>query len=296
MRADWTWRAAMLRSGASMILNHFFRIAGAVFMGIGGGLLAANAQVPEERTGPRLVVPSSGAADCNAQVLEAVRTMPQAGDYRTTKESFDGLRRAISLKGLSLAINPEAARPSFCSGATYLVFVRALDQLARQGALSLDQATLSALLVAGQRDGQGVWGRWNANGPGTARLFAELQLGQNFTDFAAARPGDFMKIFWTNEIGKKEHGHSVVFLSTHKVGTQEFVRFWSSNMPSAAGDLSGYGEKLVSRAKMARVIFSRLEKPANLAQIRTAPPVDGFLAGLLKRSVEMEEVRRMCGL
>ena len=51
-----------------------------------------------------------------------------------------------------------------------------------------DPATLTSLLIAHQRDGQGVWGRWNANGPGTARLFTELRLGRNFTDFAEARP------------------------------------------------------------------------------------------------------------
>ena len=31
--------------------------------------------------------------------------------------------------------------------------------------------TLSSLLVTGQADGTGVWGRWNSNGPGTGRLF-----------------------------------------------------------------------------------------------------------------------------
>ena len=244
---------------------------------------------------PRLT-PISGTGDCNALVLEAVKEMPVAGDYKTSKQSFDGLRRAITLRGASLAIDPEAARPSFCSGATYLVFVRVLDQLSRQGALTMDAQTLGALVVAGQVDGQGIWGRWNANGPGTARLFSELQLGQNFTDFAAARPGDFMKIFWTTEIGKKERGHSVVFLGTNKVGGQEFVRFWSSNMPTVAGDASGYGVKLVPRSKMARVIFSRLEHPANIAKAKTIAGTDAFLAGLLKRSAAMEEVRRMCGL
>ena len=244
---------------------------------------------------PRLT-PLSSAADCNSLVLEAIRAMPVAGDYRASKLSFDGLRRAITVKGGSLVIDPEAARPSFCSGATYLVFVKVLDQLSRQGALALDSTTMANLQVAGQVDGQGIWGRWNANGPGTARLFSELQLGQNFTDFSAARPGDFMKIFWTTEIGKKERGHSVVFLGSNNVGGQEFVRFWSSNMPTVAGDASGYGVKLVPRSKMARVIFSRLEHPANIARAKSIAGTDNFLASLLKRSADMEEVRKMCGL
>jgi hypothetical protein len=68
------------------------------------------------------------------------------------------------------------------------------------------------LLIRGQGDGVGIWGRWNANGPGTARLFEELHLGKNFTSFEEARPGDFMKIFWNDNIGGTESGHSVIYL------------------------------------------------------------------------------------
>lgn len=236
------------------------------------------------------------AVDCNAQVLEAIQGMPEYGSYSASKASFDGLTRAITVHGTSLAIDPLQARPSFCSGATYLVFVRALERLAAQGTLNMEPATLQALVVAGQRDGQGIWGRWNANGPGTARLFSELQLGRNFCEFADARPGDFMKIFWTDEIGKKEHGHSVIYLGSKKVGSSEYIQFWSSNMPTLAGDRSGYGEKLVLKSKMARVIFSRLERPANITQLRTVSGTDSFLAGLLTRSATMEDVKRMCGL
>jgi hypothetical protein len=236
------------------------------------------------------------AVDCNALVLEAIKGMPEYGTYSASKASFDGLTRAITVRGSSLVIDPLQARPSFCSGATYIVFVRALERLAAQGAVNMDPATLQALLIAGQRDGQGIWGRWNANGPGTARLFSELQLGHNFCEFSEARPGDFMKIFWTDEIGKKERGHSVIYLGSKKVGSQEYIQFWSSNLPTLAGDRSGYGEKLVLKSKMARVIFSRLERPANIAQARTVAGTDTFLAGLLTRSATMDDVKRMCGL
>jgi hypothetical protein len=234
--------------------------------------------------------------DPNEAVLRAVYSMPSGGTYAASKAAFNGLGRAIAIGSNGLQIQPEVAKPSYCSGATYLVFVRALDQLRRAGTLNLDRETQSALLVAGQRDGQGVWGRWNANGPGTARLFSELHLGRNFTEMSEARPGDFMKIFWTNEIGQREHGHSVVYLGTESVGGQEFVRFWSSNMPSKPGDLSGYGPKLIPRTKIARTIFSRLEHPENIAHARSISGTDAFLASLLSRRVEMEEVRRMCGL
>jgi hypothetical protein len=238
----------------------------------------------------------SNAEDCNALVLQAIDAMPLGGSYAASKTSLDGLARAITVRGNSLAIDPQQARPSFCSGATYLVFVRVLEQLAAQRALTMDPATMKALVVAGQRDGQGIWGRWNASGPGTARLFSELQLGRNFCEFENARPGDFMKIFWTNEIGKKERGHSVVYLGSKTVGSQEFIQFWSSNLPSGSGDLSGYGKKLVAKSKMARVIFSRLDRPANIAQARNLAGTDSFLASMLTRSAAMEEVRSKCGL
>jgi hypothetical protein len=40
-------------------------------------------------------------------------------------------------------------------------------------------------MIRGQRDGEGIWGRWNANGPGTARLFHEMNLGENFERVAS---------------------------------------------------------------------------------------------------------------
>ena len=90
-----------------------------------------------------------------------------------------------------------------------------------RGDLRLNDETLDQLMIRGQRDGAGIWGRWNANGPGTARLFYELGLGRNFDDFEAAQPGDFMKIFWSEEVGRAEHGHSVIYLGMEKkIGTR----------------------------------------------------------------------------
>ncbi len=267
-----------------------FAVAGGVF------LAGANAQSPGTAE-PRIVTNGSRAGDANAAVLQAIRTMPQGGTYSASRAAFDGLGRAIGAGPGGLLLQPEVATPSFCSSATYLVFVGALERLAQQGDLAWDAGTLQALLVRpGQGDGQGIWGRWNANGPGTARLFTELRLGRNFTEWSEARPGDFMKAFWTAEIGSKERGHSVVYLGTKTVGGQEYVRFWSSNTPSNPGDLSGYGEKLIPRTKVIRVIFSRLETPGNISRARELAKTDTFLASLLSRRVEMEEVKRMCGL
>lgn len=85
------------------------------------------------------------------------------------------------------------AKPNFCSEATYLIFLAVLNQLNHEDRLSLLPAVVQALLVKDQEDGSGVWGRWNANGPGTARLFHGLGLGRNFTSFEEGQPGDFLK-------------------------------------------------------------------------------------------------------
>jgi len=156
--------------------------------------------------------------------------------------------------------------------------------------LHLDFATLEQLIIRDQHDGEGIWGRWNANGPGTARLFHELGLGRNFTDFNQARPGDFMKIFWSQHVGKKEHGHSTIFLGTENRFGTHYVRFWSSNIPR------GYGEKEVPRNKIAYAIFSRLETPLNLTRIHAAPSVDTYLASLLRKESSFAEATQKCGL
>ena len=151
--------------------------------------------------------------------------------------------------------------------------------------------TRAALLVRGQRDGEGVWGRWNANGPGTARLFHELDLGRNFTDYALARPGDFMKIFWTSEVGRAERGHSVVYIGRELVGGTERVRFWSSNKPA------GYGEKSVPRTEdRPRDIFTArpAAEPGTRPCAATAGPVSGQPADgalFVCRSMREERLR-----
>ncbi len=196
----------------------------------------------------------------------------------------------MQLEAGKFLVLPEAALPSYCSGATYLVFMKTIEALRNKGALDLDAATLQQLMIRGQRDGAGIWGRWNANGPGTARLFYELDLGKNFDDFAQAQPGDFMKIFWSTEVGRAEHGHSVIFLGMEPRAGVDYVHFWSSNIPS------GYGERWVPRARIVHAIFSRLNNPANLSRIHSVPPVDAYLASLVRARSSYAEAREKCGM
>ena len=237
-----------------------------------------------------IVAHHATAAGLNSLVLEQMRKMPSGGKYSVSHFAKIKLQSAAHFESGKFFVIPTKPFVSFCSGATYLVFIKTIEQLRDSGQLKLDFATLNQLIIRDQHDGEGVWGRWNANGPGTARLFYELGLGRNFTDFSQAQPGDFMKIFWNQNVGKRESGHSVIFLGTTTHADGEYVRYWSSNIGM------GYGEKEVPRAKIANAIFSRLEIPANLARINNAPATDSYLASLLRKQSSFAEARQKCGI
>lgn len=226
--------------------------------------------------------------DYNDVVLEQVNQMPKGGRYSVSHFAKIRLESSAHFESGKFFIVPSG--PSFCSGATYLVFIRTIEALRAHGQLGLDYGTLERLIIRDQHDGEGIWGRWNANGPGTARLFHELGLGRNFDNFDQAKPGDFMKIFWSRAVGKNEHGHSTIFLGTENRPDGQYVRYWSSNVPS------GYGEKSVPRSKIAYAIFSRLESPAHLTRINSAPFVDKYLASLVRSRSNISEASAKCGL
>jgi len=231
---------------------------------------------------------ASFAGDYNDVILEQIKKMPQGGRYSVSHFAKIRLQSSAHFESGKFFILPSG--PSFCSGATYLVFIRTIEALRARGDLHLDYSTLERLIIRDQRDGEGIWGRWNANGPGTARLFHELDLGPNFDNLDQAKPGDFMKIFWSRQVGRNEHGHSTIFIGVENRTDGQYVRYWSSNIPS------GYGEKSVPRSKIAYAIFSRLQTPANLARINNAPLVDTYLASLLRTRSSISEAGTKCGL
>jgi hypothetical protein len=226
----------------------------------------------------------------NDLILQQIKQMPSGGKYSASTAATIRLQAAVHIESGKFFVLPDAASPSYCSGATYLVFLKTIEALRDRGDLELNDETLESLLIRGQRDGAGIWGRWNANGPGTARLFYELGIGRNFDDFAEAQPGDFLKIFWSPEVGRTEHGHSVIFLGMEKRVGLDYVRFWSSNIPF------GYGERSVPRTKIVHAIFSRLSAPSNLSRIDQIPNLDKYLASLERVRSSYAEAREKCGL
>ena len=224
----------------------------------------------------------------NDLIVKQIKQMPAGKGYSASRAATLQLQSVVQFEPGNLIL-PRAPVPSYCSGATYFVFLRIIAALQAHGKLHLDDATLKSLLIRGQRDGEGIWGRWNANGPGTARLFHEMKLGQNFDDFAKAKPGDFMKIFWSREVGQAERGHSVIFVGMEKKEGLDHVKFWSSNIPN------GFGEKSVPRSRIVHAIFSRLDSPENLANV-LKPPVDKYLASLLSVRSSYPEAKAHCGM
>ncbi|MBV8275373.1 MAG: hypothetical protein JO170_08975 [Verrucomicrobia bacterium] len=258
--------------------------------------------------------------DIGQIVVASVRQMPTAGKYLIGDIVTKNLTKAFEIRNGKLTVMPEIAEPSYCSSATYIAFVQTL--LTPELNLELDAHTLSALKPKGEVDGDGFWGRWNANGPGTPCLFHELNLGINFTDIGKATPGDFIKISWNGIIGvdpkksadQNEKGHSAIFLGSRKDNSGAlWIDFWTSNEANYLypdywhdrehyvkvadrPDLTGYSYRTIRTNDYPELfmIFSRLQHPENI--LRHLPPRNQYLHDLMSRQSSREEEAMQCGL
>ena len=223
-------------------------------------------------------------------VRSGLSRFKDGGGYKANRQALEALVQKAcrwDAKAGKPVFLIQEARPSFCSSACYLLLLKALEtwDSGRSGPVISERAWLALMPRIGQHDGDGPWGWANANGPGFAVLVHSLGAGVNFEDWGQARPGDFMKIFWTDHIGRRESGHLTVLV---KDGGDE-VTFWSSNVPD------GYGARTVPKSKIKRVIFTRITRPE---RFNLAPSIGhhAWLASLLKQDVSMKEVRRHCGM
>ncbi len=218
--------------------------------------------------------------------------MPSGGGYSASPETVNHLAGNVvrwDAATQTLSITPNNACPSFCSAACYLVLLQALQKWEQHTGNKLPATAWHLFNIEeNQADGHGVWGRANSNGPGFAKLVADAGAGVNFTDVALARPGDFLKIFWTPEIGRKERGHLVVFLGVEKKNDRIFLRYWSANMPD------GYGIKSTPLDSMKHLVFTRITAPQNFADISKLPQEDPILAAMLTHDFSFAQVIKMC--
>lgn len=208
----------------------------------------------------------------NEALIKLARSMPAGGGYKASDDRIDAMAAAVTVKDGIIDVDPVKAGANFCSGATYMVLLKLVSQQQKSGRLKLSSAAVNELKVQSKKDmpdGTGVWGRWNADGPGAAVLVKELGLGRNFSETEKARAGDIMKIYWNDKIGRGERGHLVIFDSYRecKVNGQvaKYACFWSSNTTNDAavpGDQraqDGWGMKCVPRSSYVRSTFTRLE-------------------------------------
>ena len=218
--------------------------------------------------------------------------MPQKGGYGVNAAAGKNLRKAVCWndKKKELDIQPTVATPSFCSGACYLLLVKSLKNWEEKGGGILTKDTWKQLAVKAQADGVGVWGRVNSNGPGFAKIITDIEAGENFTDLKKAVPGDFLKFFWTNEIGCKERGHMVVYLDNYEKDGIKYIVFWSANKPD------GYSIRHVESLKMHNLIFTRITEPQNFNNILNLPKEDKWLQSMLKKSFTYKEVCKSIGI
>lgn len=224
----------------------------------------------------------------NQLILRAVAQIPDGQGFGRGDGRIDALASAIEVLPNQIRVSPNKAGPTFCTAATYLVLWTAIAELTNTGQLKLDEDALEALQVRSKQqmpDGTGVWGRWNADGPGAAVVFKELGLGTNRTDIRDALPGDFVKISWNQSVGKGERGHLGIFDSerdcrvpgnaTHR---ERHICFWSSQsgndlaVPEDHKGTAGFGVKCVPQSKVVRAIYSRLE---SVAAFNAAPTIMG---------------------
>lgn len=237
---------------------------------------------------------ASAQSDYNHYVLEAIKEMPKAGGYELTSTPVKKMRDAFAWQADGsdeLSLNAMKAIPSYCTTATYLVFYKVLQKYWAVTGNRPSRLTLERLKPNLERDGQRVWGRWNSNGPGTAKFLYEAKLAVNFDDINQAKPGDFLKIFWSQDVGKKEKGHTVIYLGRENVNGVEMINFWGSNTST-----QGYGLKSVTRQSAVRTLFTRILAPENFENIATLPEDDKFLASMLSKISNWNQLKSVTGI
>src|SRR5438034_10749423 len=97
------------------------------------------------------IAQGAGAASLNSLILEQVQKMPSGGKYSVSHFAKIKLESAAHFESGKFFVIPTAPYPSFCSGATYIVFIKTIEALRDSGQLQLDFATLNQLMIRDQR-------------------------------------------------------------------------------------------------------------------------------------------------
>lgn len=231
----------------------------------------------------------------NRIVLNTIQqSMPGGGGYSATPTDVERLAQQAVVWSESkqlLNIEPRLAVPTFCSAACYMVLLRSVQHWeATVGRRFPAEIWKKLDVTPNQPDGTGIWGRANANGPGFAKMIHDLGAGINFHDVRLAQPGDFLKVFWSEDIGLTERGHLVIYLGLERKNGTVYLRYWSANKPG------GYGVKSAPLSRMHNLIFTRITAPQNFVRATKLPTCDSWLADMQRRKFTFAEVKQKCGI
>ena len=273
--------------------------------------------------------------DYNAMILDIIKGLPSGGGYSRGGSFQLPTITAHNIGGGRWEMRVYDGFPSHCTSATYALLTRLIAVLQDSGRIALDGEHIESLSPKNRMpdgttlvDGQGAFQIFNANGAGTAALLKHTGTGMSFRDdkLAYARPGDFLKMFWNDNVGASEKGHQVVYLGHKTVGGRDMLCFWGSqrqNKKKRPGGTEalyfpatedgkvedGYGEACRPRSDVKAMIFSRVtcmeHLAAGLDDMRAKamasrgapfPFVDEFLVSLSKTSSDQATLDRVFGI
>jgi hypothetical protein len=232
-----------------------------------------------------------GGVDYNAMILDIIKSLPSGGGYSRDSSFQLPTVTAHNIGGGRWEMRAYDGFPSHCTSAAFAVYARLAAVLNNSGRIDLSADQIAALAPKNRMpdgttlvDGQGAFQIFNANGAGVAAFLKHSGTGMSFRDdkLAYARPGDFLKLFWSENVGASEKGHQVIYTGHRVTNGREMLCFWGSQrqnrkkrsggtealyFPAQAGGevTDGYGEVCRPRSDIKEMIFSRVTCMEHLA-------------------------------
>jgi len=233
-----------------------------------------------------------GGVDYNAMILKIIDGLPTGGGYSLSASHVElPTITAHNIGGGHWEMRVYDGHPTHCTGATYTVYAHLVALLHNSGAIRLSPTQLRALAVlrtmpdgTARTDGEGPFAIFNSNGAGAAALLKHTGTGFSFRDdkLMYARPGDFLKLFWNENVGSTERGHQAIYTGHREIEGRDMICFWSSQSQkkkrrgghteplyfpasAAAKVQDGYGVVCRPRSDIKAMIFSRITCMEHLA-------------------------------
>lgn len=243
-------------------------------------------------------------------VNQAMSCFKDKGGYCTsrkipsgfTQTTWMGMDKAVNIQKNKTIIDVDQARPSFCSSAVYMLFLKSLSIWSTQYNHSISYLSWTNLKPYTmpnekypiQQDGEGAWGMANSNGPGFAVLINKLKMGSNYyvglpseysssneriSAFKQGRRYDVIKMFWNDNVGKDERGHIGIYLGMQEklnpsTNKQELYVYWWTSNGSKTDINAGYGIGCAPVSKIRRAVFTRITNPKSINNVENIVPTD----------------------